>query len=191
MLRWGLLLGVWLSGCGPRCDQAVCAPYCADRAAAAPSVLSALDDHRLTVEEFDLLSSRLLAVREGVQVDGPTGFGVCEGSDTCARFLGFYPEDPLAVGSYMITARLRVPADGVYEAEWSFVCHDQRDGKGNELRRETRTVKFVYAEKPAEQVLARFAVEDRQRQFCDFALTPTTGWTPSGPLRGHIEGAAH
>lgn len=183
----GVLLGVWLSGCGPRCDQAACAPFCAERAAAAPPLLSALDDHRLTLEESDQLASRLLSLREGARVDGPTGFGVCEGTETCGRFLGTFPESPLTEGNYLITARLRVPVDGVYEADWSLVCHDQRDGKGNELRREVRRVKFVHAEKPADQLLGRLVVDGHQPQFCDFSLTPTTGWTASGLLRGHVE----
>lgn len=185
----GAIVVVLLGGCGPRCDQAACAAYCGERAASAPPLLTALDDHRLTLEESDQLAARLLALREGVQVDGPTGFGVCEGVESCTRFLGSYPEEPLPAGSYLITGRLRVPADGVYEADWSLVCHDQRGGKGNELRRESRKVKFVHAEKPADVLLGRIAVDGHQPQFCDFGLTPTTGWTASGLMRGQAAAA--
>ena len=189
MTRWGLVLGVLLSGCGPRCDQAACVSFCANRAAAAPPVLSALDDHRLTLEESDQLANRLLALREGVRVDGPSGFGVCEGGETCTRFLGSYPEEALPAGNYLIVARLRVPPDGLYEADWSLVCHDQRDGKGNELRRETRRVKFGYADKPTDVLLGRVAFDGRQPQFCDYGLTPTSGWTANGLLRGQVSAA--
>jgi hypothetical protein len=185
MTRWALFAGVLLSGCGPRCDQEACAPFCAARAEAAPAALSALDDHRLTVEESDQLAARLISLREGVRVDGPTGFGVCEGTDTCTRFVGPF-QDELPAGAYFVTVRLRVPADGVYEGDWALVCHDQPGGKGNEVRREVRSVKFTHAQKPADVVLAHIAFDGRQRQYCDYAITPTSGWTPTTPLVGHM-----
>ncbi len=78
---------------------------------------SPLEDWELQVLDKDLQS-----LRAGIQARGEQGFGLCEGAQSCERFLGAAPGE-LPPGAHILQAELDVPRLGEdWQVRFDLTC---------------------------------------------------------------------
>lgn len=68
-------------------------------------------DRVLDASEAALIKPYLEELRQGIQLVGDQGFGICQGKRSCDTFLGLEPP-PLEAGDYLVRAELGVPELG-------------------------------------------------------------------------------
>lgn len=93
-----------LAACSTDDDPVDC--NCAPCPAVPAATSSPLEDWELQVLDKDLQS-----LRAGIQPRGEQGFGLCEGAQSCDRFLGAAPGE-LPPGAHILQAELDVPRLG-------------------------------------------------------------------------------
>ncbi len=136
--------------------------------------------------EYRLLEQRLFAYRRGPVLRGEDGYGVCEGTESCERFVGQRVFESLPPGDYLLWAAFDVPEDGTWTAVYERTCRtpDPNDlsstiAYGDPVKR-TIELEYTPGGKGTEVVLERFSspAEHPETVSCATTLQPNGAGSP-------------